>query len=336
VPVPVVVSVRPATAADAPAIREAFQRAFAAVDAGFRARTAAEWEWLYRPQAGHAAPAVVAVDEAGCVLAHYAALSLRAEFDGVALRCAQAIDSFALRGAPGGLARRGGFGACGAAWAELHFGTGPGRHAFVYGLPVERAWRVGAGLLGYELLHENLVLSAGAARETLRAAPGLEAEELAHFDERPGGYETLRTGRALRLVRDAAYLEWRYVACPSRAYRRARLVRDGRLRGFAVWRDGVYGGRRAGLVCELVTAPDDAPARAALQAWLAECSRAAGLDRLLACVAPAQPEFVADQRLGWRVERLGNPWAARSAWPRWPVRALAGRHEPSLGDTDLV
>lgn len=81
-----------------------------------------------------------------------------------------------------------------------------------------------------------------------------QAEELARIAA-PAGTD--------HVVRDAAYLNWRYAESP-RGYRCLGAFREGRLAGFAVFGHKVHGGISAAYVADLV-APSPADARALLR-----------------------------------------------------------------------
>ena len=63
-------------------------------------------------------------------------------------------------------------------------------------------------------------------------------------------------GRVM-VVRDAAYLNWRYVDCPTVAYRRYAARTEGALRGFVVFHAYEDAGVVRGVIDELVCPPDD-------------------------------------------------------------------------------
>lgn len=120
------------------------------------------------------------------------------------------------------------------------------------------------------------------------------------------------------LVRDAAYLRWRYLDNPDR-YEIEKFSRDGQLRGILVTKHTRRRGLQVGEFVDCVAAPDDAEVRTAMyrhalerfeksgcafaQAWAIQDSRweqemfAAGVNRrrkkmaLLFSPNPAEPDF---------------------------------------------
>jgi GNAT superfamily N-acetyltransferase len=110
----------------------------------------------------------------------------------------------------------------------------------------------------------RLILRAGAhlasalsALARRRAAPAPvpvteTSPQLAIWDRL---WERLRGKYPVMVVRDRAYVAWRFGACPTRRYRLYLAERDGEPLGFAATRVGTVLGLRAGLVVDLVTAP---------------------------------------------------------------------------------
>ncbi len=112
-------------------------------------------------------------------------------------------------------------------------------------------------------------LRRGGAPAFPRGTRGLEIRRLEGpygrpFDELWGA---VAESRGIAAVRDAAYLNWRYVKCPDREYTRLAAFRSGRPEGLVVFRSSPK--LRAGYLLELY-ARDDCPAvlRALLESAL--------------------------------------------------------------------
>jgi hypothetical protein len=87
---------------------------------------------------------------------------------------------------------------------------------------------------------------------------GISIREIPEFDSR---FDTLWQMLARDyegiMVRDYAYLAWRFDRCPNRTYRRYAAERDGRLVGYMVTREQQLAGRRRGLIVDFLVRRDD-------------------------------------------------------------------------------
>jgi hypothetical protein len=92
-------------------------------------------------------------------------------------------------------------------------------------------------------------------------------------------WERARASYAMCIRRDAAYLNWKYLACPHRRYDVREARRAGQLVGFAVTREEDYRGVRLGWIVDLFAGADDHGARHALLADTLASFRAAGVAR---------------------------------------------------------
>jgi ribosomal protein S18 acetylase RimI-like enzyme len=324
---------RQATPADGPAILRAFQRAFAAVDPGHRERRLAEWRWRF-VDAPHGAHALIAIDRAGEVHAQYAGLVQRMRVDGRELTASQSIDSFADPGEASSLARSKSFVRVGESYAETFGGAAAGQDAWMWGLPVPAAWRLGRRTLGYELLRSLAWLEA----EAIQAAPThLRVEPLEGFEP---AFDRLtaqaQRGRPIAAVRDRAWLEWRFLRHPSQRYELG-VVREGsELAGFAAARVGSFDGRPGLLLVDWIAPSERADVHATLWRWLAQCAAQRGAVRVLALVPDTAPEWLAFQEAGFRARPSRYPMVARSYRRDLPLDDLRLGWWFTLADTDLA
>jgi hypothetical protein len=189
--------------------------------------------------------------------------------------------------------------------------------AFVLGLPNER-WGSRAGALGWEPLFDLRWLARplrpeailarrlrmpllarltwiGAAWNTLwrlrlRRDPAVRVRPVERagpeFDQlwRRCGVETPAS-----VVRDAAWVNWRYLDAPAFDYRVLLAERDGQPVGYAAYRVEARAVGATGLVAELFTAQADAPARRTLIAETLAALRRAGVDNVLTLAVPGSP-----------------------------------------------
>ena len=150
-------------------------------------------------------------------------------------------------------------------------------------------------------------------------------------DERFAGYA--RAAYPDHVVRDTAYLDWRYGESP-RGYRRFGAYRDGDLRGFAVLGHKLHAGVSAGYVADLVAPPADGLAvRALLRRSVHELR--GGADALIALPPPVATHRRAFLSVGFvptpmTIRLIGKPLAPDARLPD-----DGGRWHFSLGDSDV-
>jgi hypothetical protein len=318
---------------DGPAVRRAFDEAFAAVDPGFRPREESAWRWRFLDNpAGTRAVLALAAD--GRVLAQYAGLPQRARVEGEPATLTQAVDSFCVPTARA-LGRRGAFTRAGETFAAEYCGARADR--WVWGLPVPAARRVGERTLRYRSFGPRPVLElTGPLRGSV---PGLQVEEapwaaLPELESELGAlHGWLAEHAGAFALRDASALAWRYAHHPGRRYR-LLVAREGSggLAGFAVLGEGPHEGREGLLWCDGVAPP---AAEAALAAHAAALAEREGWPALVAQVPPWWPGFLALQELGFRVRPGRWPWAGRSFDPERGQDFWESRWYHTPGDTDL-
>lgn len=113
------------------------------------------------------------------------------------------------------------------------------------------------------------VAAGGVAQAVLglkrrhRAAAGVDLVEIASFgDEFDALWRSIEPNPGVAVVKDAAYLNWRYVQCPAASYHRIAARCGGELAGYIVWRD--RGPNDDGYVLELAARSDSRPVLSAL------------------------------------------------------------------------
>jgi ribosomal protein S18 acetylase RimI-like enzyme len=284
--------VRASKPGDAERLLELHARALRAAGVG-PARDLAELRWRYE-EAPHGACVAFALAPDGRALAAVAATRHRARIEGSAghwLELGDLCNDFA---AGAGLDRARGLRLAGTAFAETFGGFPPEKHPLVYGLPSRRAHRFGLRVLEWEVLRSENELHLALARAPAEAGAGVEVQELASFPpEVERAFETAAAGRAALLVKDAAYLNWRYVRRPGARFERLLARRAGEAVGFAVLAGGV--------LHEWSARPDDEEVVRALLAACVTRARRAGARELAAVFPDTAPEWLLFQRLGFRV-----------------------------------
>lgn len=207
---------------DEAAIVTLFQEVFSAP------LTPAQWRWKYQP-AGAPPPSLLAWDEAGRLLGHAGAIPLRGRRGAQALPFYQICDVMIHPQARGHLGSRNLFTQLLKKLLEQLSVRHP--ESFCYGFPGQRPYLLGerAGL--YATVEQAI---------THRWSPGrgftwLRAAELDWSDPRLDPlWQRYAPETHLSLVRDGAYLRWRYRDNPFRAYGLLGLCMGPRLMGWAV------------------------------------------------------------------------------------------------------
>jgi hypothetical protein len=132
--------------------------------------------------------------------------------------------------------------------------------------PVRRLAKV----LDYAHYAGNLLgpRTAGVARRVLAAARGRRGRRprsrpgsitpVARFDARFDGLAGGLIPASVMVIRDTAYLNWRYVDCPTVAYGRYAAISDGAVSGLVVFHTYRAQGVVRGVIDELVCPADDA------------------------------------------------------------------------------
>jgi hypothetical protein len=91
------------------------------------------------------------------------------------------------------------------------------------------------------------------------------------------------------VVRDQAWVNWRYLDAPALGYHVLLAERDGQPVGYAAYRVEAHAAGVAGFVAELFAASADAPARRTLIAETLAALRAAGADNAVTLAVPGSP-----------------------------------------------
>ena len=136
---------------------------------------------------------------------------------------------------------------------------------------------------------------AVAAPERPRLA-GVDVRPIETFgDDYDALWESARGSYAMCVRRDRAYLNWKYVACPHRAYERSEARRGSTLAGYAVSRHEDYQGTRLGWILDVFTAAGDAEAQDALIGGVLDGFRRAGVVRAQCFAMNASLAVVTDK-----------------------------------------
>jgi hypothetical protein len=297
-------TIRPYRAGDERALTALFGRVFG------RAISEEHYRWKLRQPPTPVENVWLAVDDGDTPIFHYAGIPTRYRLPGGEVSAMISVDTMT---APE-FQRRGLLSAVGRAVYDTWRAAGV---AFVIGLPNER-WGSRAGALGWEPLFDLQWLARplrpeailarrlrmpllarltpiGAAwnalwRLRLRRDPAVRVRLVERagpeFDRlwRRCGMDT-----AASLVRDATWVNWRYLDAPAFDYRVLLAERDGQPVGYAAYRVEARVAGVAGFVAELFAAQADAPTRRTLIAETLAALRQAGADNAVTLAVPGSP-----------------------------------------------
>ena len=116
-----------------------------------------------------------------------------------------------------------------------------------------------------------------ARRRPLRA----EVRLIQRFDDSfTELWQALAPSFGLAVVRDAAYLNWKFASAPHVRYSIAALFRDGRTAGYAVYRHVHEPLGRVTLLTDFLTDPDDRGGLQSLLRWVDREARVADSDKI--------------------------------------------------------
>ena len=335
--------IRPWQPGDEISILEGWNRIFPAQD-GLPARNLVWWNWEFRDNPLHKTEVVVAEHE-GQIVGQYASVPFAAMSEGEATTIGLIVDAFVLPEFRRALERPGLIIHLAKRLQALYCGPraeqGTPGHPLLYGYPVP-IWRIAQRYLQSEMVRDMDLLfrelTGGFVPNPLPANCVIqeisdEAEIAAAADE-----IWARIAPELRfgLVRDGAWVSWRYVRHPQRRYRFV-LVRDpetGAARGLAVYSRGHYGVPDAGVICDFLCSGHDDDAITALLHGLELFGVEQGVPVLVSVFPQNHPFFLAYQRKGFLVGPPSHFLVMNSFGPH--VRWLRDRWYFTLGDSDLV
>lgn len=310
------------------------------------------WQYLENPQTGEDGPEIWVAREAESLLGQYASMPVRLEWGGREVRASWGMDVFLRAEARGkGLGAR-----LFTTWSDhVEVALGLGLTPSSYGLfkklryvdvgpvpflqkildPAAVARRRLGSWLGAAA---GPVLGAGLALgwpERRRAAGDVEVRSITGFGpEYDTLWERCRSGYAMCVRRDAAYLNWKYVSCPSRRYTLHEARRGSALAGFSVSRHEDYRGLRLGWIVDVFAEPRDVATKDALLGSVLDGFRQAGVARAQAFSMNAA--LAADlRRRGFLPARSPMQFCVRTRVPSADVLGdLAGWHVV-FGDSDM-
>ena len=310
------------------------------------------WRWQYaeNPRREAEGPSIWVAREGTSVLGQYASMPVVLRWGGREVRSSWGMDVFLRPEARGkGVGAR-----LFTAWSDhVEVALGLGLTPSSYGLFKKLAYHdVGPVPFFQKVLDGRAVARRrlGGFAGTL-AAPLLSLGWSLRYPDRPRGsdltveritsfgpefdalWERAGASYAMCVRRDAAYLQWKYAACPHRAYDLWAAREAGVLRGFAVSRHQDYRGLRLGWIVDLFADASDADAQDALLTAVLGSFRAAGVARAQA-FALHGPTGDALRRRGFRQAPSPMQFCVRTRVESEPLTD-PGRWHVVFGDSDM-
>ncbi|MFG0317971.1 MAG: GNAT family N-acetyltransferase [Planctomycetota bacterium JB042] len=322
------ITVRPYRPGDEDGILRLFNEVFAEDDPAHALRSRAHWEWEFLENPA-GTQVVLGVEPNGRIIAQYACLPAIVHLAGRRVCCGQGIDSVVHKDYRRGLKREGAFLKTAKYYFE-HYGV-PEVNAFGYGFPNKKAYRIGVRMLGYvpiatpvKTLARNLINFKNDAEASEGGDPAGSVVPIDRFDERSDRlWGAIEAKHAMAIVRDARYLNWRYVDCPSVEHESFGLE-DGAGGWRATWTlRRNWMGPPILAVCELIADPKDVGAIARALAHVCRYAREHGQQRVEIWVPPTTPVYDTILARGFKAEsspfnlcvKIYDP-ALDAAWAR--------------------
>jgi GNAT superfamily N-acetyltransferase len=310
------------------------------------------WQWQYaeNPQRETEGPSIWIAREGSSVLGQYASMPVALRWGGREVRSSWGMDVFLRPQARGkGVGAR-----LFTAWSDhVEVALGLGLTPSSYGLFKKLRYHdVGPVPFFQKVLDARAVARRrlGGAAGTL-AAPLLSLGWSLRYPDRPrasavtveritsfgpefdGLWERAGASYAMCVRRDAAYLDWKYAACPHRAYDLWAAREGGVLRGLAVSRHEDYRGLRIGWLIDVFAGASDTDAKDALLSAVLDSFRAAGVARAQA-FALNGPLGDALRRRGFRRAESPMQFCVRTQVEDGPLQDRARWHVV-FGDSDM-
>ena len=288
--------IRPYRPGDEEGIVACFNEVFGAEDPDFEPRTMAEWRWAF--DANPAGKRIWVAEHAGRIVAQCAALPFRVRIDGRESSITQGVDSMVLPAHRAGLRRPGLF--VNTAIPFFREFKGPGKDVLHYGWPVEPAWRIGKTFLGYEIVRTQPIHYRPPGEGPRELPAGVQ--RLRRFDEDVLAlWERCAAGWGLSVIRDAAYLNWRFFDNPRHDYHVLAVRRGERLAGYAVFRKADSPRPNSGLLMDWLVPEDDAQCAELLREAVLAQARLDGAESVLAVFPDWSPWYLRFQDWYWQV-----------------------------------
>jgi GNAT superfamily N-acetyltransferase len=310
------------------------------------------WAWQYQENpAGLGEPAIWVARDGGEVLGQYASMPVRLHWGGREVRSSWGMDVFLKEAARG----RGIGAQLFDTWrASVDVALGLGLTPSSYGLFKKMGYiDVGPVPFFVKVMDARAVARRRLGSPGAFAAPLLALVWRVRHPERPRLDPALTVGPAegfdaeydrlweraghgwtMCVVRDRAYLDWKYNRCPTREYAIDEARRGGVLAGFVVTRHEDYRGLRLGWIVDCFAAVNDDAVRDALVGAALARFRRSGVARAQV-FAMSEPLGRSLRRMGFRASKSPMQFCVSARMPSAEVFADRGGWHVVFGDSDM-
>lgn len=274
-------------------------------------RALEHWYWKFRDAPIGDNPiartqiAVAESQQAG-IVGTYTSMMMRVRMEGEDLLAAQGLDMWVYpefrRKAP----RPGLFVHVGLKHYELFGGTAPGQARFHYGWPIPN-WRIGQRYLRYENIRDWDFLFRQKPAGGFPLRPSSSALEVSRVDRYGADvdalWDRLKDAAGLAIVRDIAYLNWRYADAHDRDYElyECRERESGALRGVFVYSRSDFLFPGSTYIVDWLCPVEDDDAMIAMVASAEQRTNEDGRNVLATLFPPLDPRFLKFQEMGFLV-----------------------------------
>jgi hypothetical protein len=140
-----------------------------------------------------------------------------------------------------------------------------------------------------------------------RAATGIDVIEISRFDERFDQFwQVVSSDYPAIMVRDQAFLSWRFDRCPIRDYTRYAAVREGEVVGYIVTRNYASEGTDRGMIVDYLVRRNDYAVLSALIRTVMQDFRSRGTVSVKCSLSSSQREHIRQLRShGFLIQRPG-------------------------------
>ncbi|WP_337287497.1 GNAT family N-acetyltransferase [Candidatus Methylomirabilis sp.] len=292
------------------------------------------WRWKYEANPlGHYS--LVVETPSGELVGHYGGVPVRIAWGEKTVVMPQIADAMIDPQVRRGLRRPGVF-----APLVNQYIAGLGQMAGGYGFPTPEHLRAGKRLAGFvplgpvPLLTKPIHVGATAqGRRSLFVTVNEEKELDAGLDRL---WERCRHDLSVAVIRDAAYLRWRYLQCPDAHYHLlvARRRFSGTVMGVAVVRLG-WQDRPVACLVDWLVPSGSAAVGEALLAYVEWLAGTAGMESLQAWFPPPSGQLRFLLAAGFRHEPTPYELVALSADPSILLEGAGDRWYYTMGDSDI-
>lgn len=332
------ITIRPYVEGDEAEIVACYNRIFPDPVAGIGERSRAHWLWKFRDNPARRMLHMLGVHASEGVIGIYAGIPVRIWSEEKEQLAAQGVDLCVEKqwrrygGGPGLFAE------LGRHYIDRWHGCGSDDVLFTYGLPVP-AWRSGKRYLDWMNIRDwDITFRELPAGATLRSTPAaLETKRIERFSADVDAlFARIRPSIGLAIVRDSAYLNWRYADCPDREYAlyECRERDSGRLRGVCVYGISDVVRARTGFLVDWLHQEGDTDVMVSMLGAVEERALRDRVGVLGSVWNHVDPRFLSMQNLGYRVR--GTRYFLVLATPKYETQFFRDNWYFTMGDTDLV